>query len=325
MTAALPVPLPLDPAPKATLTLRERARAAFAAGELSQARAAIEIGISDSALSQWLSRKYSGSDDAVSAAVQRWIETRVARARLTESLPADPEWFSTPSAEIIMAGLSYAQMAGDICLVYGSPGVGKTRAARHYATQYANVWVAQMFPTCTLWSCLDRTARAVGLRASHARSSRIEADLIERLNGSRGLLVIDEAHLLGARALEELRSLHDATGTGLALVGNPLLFSRLTGHRAEQFEQLYSRIGKIVRLPRTTVADADALLAAWGIAGPGVRDTAHDIVRRKGGLRRLTRVLRWATLSARGADVTASHLAAAWKDLGGPIGPPETE
>ena len=163
-----------------------------------------------------------------------------------------------------------------------APGVGKTRAARHYATQYANVWVAQMFPTCTLWSCLDRTARAVGLRTSHARSSRIEADLIERLNGSRGLLVIDEAHLLGARALEELRSLHDATGTGLALVGNPLLFSRLTGHRAEQFEQLYSRIGKIVRLPRTTVADADALLAAWGIAGPGVRDTAHAIVRTQG-------------------------------------------
>ena len=174
MSAVLPVPLPLDPAPQTTPTLRERARAAFQAGELSQARAAVEIGISDSALSQWLAGKYSGSEDAVSAAVQRWIETRAARARLSEVLPADPEWFNTPSAEIIMAGLSYAQMAGDICLVYGAPGIGKTRAARHYATQYANVWVVQMFPTCTLWSCLDRTARAVGLRASHSRSSRIE-------------------------------------------------------------------------------------------------------------------------------------------------------
>lgn len=48
-------------------------------------------------------------------------------------------------------------------------------------------------------------------------SARLEEELTGRLRDILGLLVVDEAQHLTTKALEGLRSLHDATGTGLAL------------------------------------------------------------------------------------------------------------
>jgi len=77
--------------------------------------------------------------------------------------------------------------------------------------------------------------------------------LTGRLRDTHGLLVVNEAQHLTTKALEGLRSLRDATGTGLALVGSDKLYDRLTGgSRSSDFPQLFSRIGKRVRLPGAT-------------------------------------------------------------------------
>ena len=87
-----------------------------------------------------------------------------------------------------------------------------------------------------------------------------------RVNGVRGLLIVDEAQHLSLRALETLRALHDATGAGLALMGNAVVYARLTGgRRAAEFAQLFSRVGKRVRL--TQVEEGDRRRSA-GSLGP---------------------------------------------------------
>ena len=294
-------------------------REAIGADGLSQARAAREIGISDSALSQWLAGAYAGDAAAVDAKVGRWLAARARRDALAHDLPAGPEWVDTPSGRAALAGLSYAQMAGCIGVVYGAAGTGKTKACRRYAADSPNVWIATMSPwTQTVHACLEQVALACGLRTVEFRSARIAAALVDRLRDTRGLLAVDEAQHLGTRALEGLRSLYDATGTGLALVGSDELYSRLTGgSRSGQFAQLFSRIGKRVRLPAATAADADALLAAWGIESGEVRKAARLIARQPGGLRGLDQALKLASVLARGETVTAEHIRAAWKDLGG--------
>lgn len=299
--------------------LRALAQRAWAADGLSQSRAAREIGLSEAALSQWLAGKYKGAVAEVERKVRRWLEARDARARLAAALPDPPAWIETPTAKRVLAGLGYAQLAGDVAVVYGGAGLGKTVAARRYAAQKPNVWLATMSPaTHTLAACLERTAGACGLRAAHGRAARLEADLAARLAGARGLLAIDEAQHLGVRALEGLRALHDATGTGLALVGNDLLYSRLTGgRRAAEFAQLFSRVGKRVHLSRPTEEDVAAVLAAWGVAGSLDRGEAVRIARRPGGLRGLGKALRLAAVFAQGAPVGGEHLRAAWRDLGG--------
>src|ERR1035437_1267786 len=47
--------------------------------------------------------------------------------------------------------------------------------------------------------------------------------------GTGGLLVIDEAQHLSVAALDQIRSIHDATDLGIALVGNQQVYARLTG------------------------------------------------------------------------------------------------
>ena len=297
----------------------ERARKALKDGGLTQALAATEIGISDSALSQWLAGKYGGDEAAVEEKVVRWLEARGEREELLARLPAPPDWANTPSSRRAIAGLTYAQMAGYIAVIHGGAGVGKTMAARRYGGLRPNVWIATMSPwTQTVHACLEQVAGACGLRTVDFRSARLAAALTGRLAGTRGLLVVDEAQHLGAKALEGLRSLNDATGTGLALVGSDLLYERLTGGlRGAEFAQLFSRIGKRVRLPAATSEDADVLLAAWGVEGKAEREFARGIANKPGGLRGLSHTLGLASVFAGDKAVSAEHLRAAWKDLGG--------
>ena len=111
----------------------ERTRKALKDGGLTQALAATEIGISDSALSQWLSGKYGGDEAAVEEKVERWLEARGEREELLARLPAPPDWADTPSSQRAIAGLTYAQMAGYIAVIHGGASVGKTMAARRHA------------------------------------------------------------------------------------------------------------------------------------------------------------------------------------------------
>ncbi len=65
------------------------------------------------------------------------------------------------------------------------------------------------------YSILTRIAQTLGIRTTGAVHV-IEANIVERVRETRGLLVIDEAQHLTHRALDAVRSIHDAAGIGLA-------------------------------------------------------------------------------------------------------------
>ena len=300
----------------ASLVVR-RVRQEIKQSKLSQRRAAIEIGVSDSALSQWMAGKYVGSDQVLTKKVNRWLDLRAKRSSLADRMPPAPEWVETPTATRILGCLSYAQMAADIAIVYGGAGLGKSKAAARYQELNPQVWVATMTAGGrSMAGCLERVAMACGLRSVNMRSWRLEAEIVDRIRGTHGLLIVDEAQHLDTRALEVLRGLHDQAGIGLALMGNELLYARLTGgRRSAEFAQLFSRVGKRVRLSQPTQVDVDAILKAWSISGARERVQALDISRKPGGLRGLTKALRLASMMAEGKTVAAGHLKSAWQEL----------
>ena len=295
-----------------------QAREAIAAHGLSQAAAAREIGISDSALSQWLGGTYGGDTAAVGAKVARWLESRSEREGLSRTLPDPPGWVETPTAERITAGLGYAQLAGDITVVHGGAGLGKTITAERYASTRPSVWMATATAgSRALGPCLALAARACGLRPGHRRIAQLETDITARIAGTSGLLVIDEAQHLSVRALESLRGIHDATGTGLALLGGNALYARMAGRQSVQLAQLHSRVGKTVSLRAPVRGDVDALLQAWGVSVARLRSAALGIAAGPGGLRALGKAVRYAHLVAGGKKPGARDLRAAWTDMGG--------
>lgn len=288
---------------------------------LTQAEISRQSGIGSTRLSQWLRGNYPGDNGALEADLARWVDAYYQRELEARRLPGAPEWVSTPSAERVIAALAYAQMAGDIAVVYGGAGLGKTTAIREYQRTSPQVWHATMTPaTSTVVPALEEVADAVGLREVGGGAARVQRAIIQRIRGSHGLLVIDEAQHLGVAALDAMRALHDATGIGLALVGNEAVYARMTGgNRAAYLDRLYSRIGKRVRLTRTTHADVDALVAGWKLDAKSCRATIYEIAARPGGLRGVTKVFRLASMFARGAGrpVSCEDIRAAWRDLGG--------
>lgn len=104
---------------------------------ISGAALARETGTSTATVSQFLNGKYKGDNDTVAASLNTWLESHTAAKT---SLPMAPDFVETPTSQKILATLTWAQLAGTIVLVYGNPGVGKTKAIRQYAATGNNVW-----------------------------------------------------------------------------------------------------------------------------------------------------------------------------------------
>lgn len=312
-------PLPINP--EEPRDLRVEVAAIQADRRLSQTAMAKEIGISATALSQWLSGSYPSDPTGLEQSIARWVDACRERQLQAQALPEAPAWVPTPSAERVIAALGYAQVAGDIAIIYGGAGLGKTTAIEAYQRTSPNVWHATMTSaTPGVVPALEEVADALGLREVGGGAARVQRAVIRRIRGTQGLLVIDEAQHLGVGALDAMRALHDATGIGLALVGNEAVYARMTGgNRAAYLDRLFSRIGKRVRLLRPTQADVTALVDGWGIRPRACRQLLADIAAKPGGLRGLTKVLRLASMFARGADrdVSCDDIRAAWRDLGG--------
>ena len=226
-----------------------------------------------------------------------------AREAAEELQPPEPEWVDTPSSMRVLATLAFAHRHGDIAVIHGGTGVGKTKAARRYARENENVWIAEMSGAANrLRPCLQEVARACGLLHAWGSAYAMECEIVERLRLDRGLLVIDEAQHLDHPQLDELRMLHDKSGRGLVLLGNDRFGSRIG---RPEFAALASRVGVSVHLPHATGGDVDALLAARGIEGAKVREKALGLAAPPGGLRKLARALERGALA--GAATGASR------------------
>lgn len=287
---------------------------------LVQAQIAREIGVGQSAFSQWKGGTYGGDNDDIERRVRTWLDARKAKAASGDRMPRAPEFEATPTSQRIISALGYAQIAGDIALIYGGAGLGKTTAIRQYKATGLNVWHATMTPaSASVVTALEVICDALGIN-EQGGAARLFKAIVRRVRSTGGLLVVDEAQHLSVAALDQIRSIHDETEIGIALVGNESVYARMTGgNRAAFLDRLYSRVGKRLALKQSTDADIDALIAAWGIADKACRRTLIDIARKPGALRTLTKVLRLASMHALAAKeaVCCTHVATAWRELGG--------
>jgi len=287
----------------------------------SQAAVSRESGVSPSALNQWINGRYAGDNQAIEMKLEQWVSAYHMRRARERTLPEAPDWISMPTSERVLATLSYAQYAGDIALIYGAAGVSKTVSCRHYAATNPAVWLATMSPaSARTVPALEEVAEAVGLHETGG-GAKLQRMIIRRIRSTYWLLIIDEAQHLTLPALDELRALHDATGIGLALVGNEAIYARMTGgNRAAYLDRLYSRVGKRLHLVRAATKDIDELVKAWGLPLKDCSDLCRAIAAKPGGgLRGLTKTLRLASMFAAGAhrSLVGTDIRAAWRDLGG--------
>lgn len=292
-----------------------------AATGLSWKQLAGRVGISHSSLSLWVGNNYNAPGDRMAAAVFKYRQTLAAQAALKGETPEIPSYFETETSARIIAMLNWAQR-GRVIAAAMAPGLGKTVTADYYRACNANVFKVTATPaTASLTSMLTSVLRAIGGSAAvsshltHVLSQAIQ-DRVRDLGNP--LLIVDEAQHLAAASIEEIRSWHDASGLGVALLGNAGLLQTLEGGtRSVSRAQLFSRIS--MRDVRTVPfsADIDAMLDAWRLRDEKVCDYVHTIAMKPGGLRGATFALELAHMiaAAAGEELAVSHIQDAWAQL----------
>lgn len=299
--------------------LRELVKDVMEQHDLKQDATAREIGRSASALNQWLSGKYKGDVTAVEADIQKWLARRADTAAFGPGLRAEPRFVETPAAKAYLSTLRYTQSGGNFGLIYGASGAGKTRAVKHYATIRPNVWVLTASPADkTLVPFLKRLARAIGIGDPGNGASEITDAIIAKVQGTGGLIVVDEADHVDLTAIEQLRFIHDQTRIGVVLVGNDVIYTNISGGtRRAEFARLYSRVGKRQRA-FCTREDIEAVARSMAIAGREEIAFLKSIGLRSGALRNVIQVIQQAAIRAagKGEDLSKDHLELAWNNLG---------
>jgi len=270
---------------------------------MTQTELAKQCGLSAAVISRWLKSAYTGNNETVESKLSAWLQNREAGAAIVEI--SGPRWVATPTSLEIERALTFARARPTIAVIYGSAGVGKTTTIERYAKASPNVWMVTVSPaTASMAAILREIGAVLELHGSGWQNRALSRDIKAKLKGTNGLLVIDEAQHLGVQAVEEIRSIHDASKIGLVLCGNEKVYTVLTGgNRSAVFAQLFSRVGRKLKVGTPKKGDIDAILDAWGLTGAPERDYAHRIAAVDMGFRGLINVLDEAALVSQGSGV----------------------
>lgn len=220
----------------------------------------------------------------------------------------------TQSLEEIIMAISFAEAAGDISLIYGDAGLGKTVSIKEYVKEHPETIYLELKDcdkstkgVCEkILNCIGKEQRGV---------DRLLVDsIIEYLYHRPRLIVIDEAQHLSIRALENLRAINDATENGIVLCGNPTVYDRMHGRGQAHFAQLYSRIGIRRHIIEPSLKDIGAIFEPFQLDKESLL-YLHQLALQRGGIRNCVKVLNIALrlLDAEKEPLNIDHLQSAYR------------
>jgi len=237
--------------------IKQRLEAFMADSGASQNKVAKALGISSSALSQWLSGTYKGDCAAVAARVEDYLsaaeEGDGSASSLEEQGIVETSCYKSVSKFCAIAGKN--RMMG---MLVGEAGAGKTTALRDWTRKHPTSILVEADPGYTPRVFFEELCNRLNISApniTHAKFTQV----VDKLKNSGRLLMIDEAEWLPTETLEYVRRIHDKAGIGIVLCGLARLERNVRGNR-EQFLQLSSRIQLVTRLKNLTQKDAEAYL-----------------------------------------------------------------
>lgn len=254
----------------------------------SQTQVARAIGKSTAVINQYLQGKYAGDVPAIDALARSFINREVEKEK---SQKITARFVPTVTSRKGMDVIRYAHLDGDLNVIYGAAGLGKTMILREYAAQHRDALLIEADPGYTARVVLEELCGLLGI-SKRGNMHELSEACIAALRDSGRLLMVDEAENLPYRALETLRRIHDKSGIGLVLAGMPRLIINLKGKRGE-YQQLYSRVGFALcigdSLPQSDITD----IAVSMLPGAGSQDVSEALFKAShGNARRLFKLVR---------------------------------
>lgn len=285
---------------------------------LSVRTVAEQSNIGYSTLNSWLNDTYAGRTDNVNTKVEAWLKAQSSRERLKRSVAKAPEFLELPTADTFMSVFEFTQAGPDMGLITGGAGIGKTTAAEQYQKRSPNVWVMTAVPTMSSPNAVLNALR-IAIEMTEGRARDLEENIVRKLRGTGGLVIVDEAQHLKKESIDTLRSIHDRAKIGVVFMGNESLRKRIEGmSRDADFAMIFSRVGMRKKRDRPITKDIAMLLDAWAVDDKECRATLRWIALQPGALRQMNKVLSYARMLARGdgrETETMRDIEHAWKEL----------
>jgi DNA transposition AAA+ family ATPase len=237
--------------------------------------------LSSATVSLFLSGKYTGDNQSVESALLSFIEAQEEKVKTAPVVEID-------AFTRIIKTAAASRANGKLSVVCGRAGTGKTTACKTYAENNRGTIYICADMSCSAQDLFIEIVETLGLKASYSlRTNFLTAR--EKLAGTRRLIIIDEAEHLSYKALDLLRSLFDATGCGLMLVGTETLIHNLRGKRGE-YEQLHSRVAIFQKTAALELSDVEAFLEK---AAPSAKSLSPVFLKHCGGNMRVLANLVW--------------------------------
>lgn len=196
----------------------------------------------------------------------------------------------TQTFDDVNIAVSFAKAAGDISLIYGDAGLGKTVSLRQYVKTHSDaVYIELKDCDKSIKGVCEKILLYIGKQQKG--TDRVLVDtIIDYLKVSSKLLIIDEAQHLSIRALENLRAINDVTETGIVLCGNPTVYDRMHGRGQAHFAQLYSRIGIRRHILEPSLDDIKAIFKPYTLDKESLL-YLHKLALQRGGIRNCVKIL----------------------------------
>jgi len=233
--------------------LKESVRETMTAEHISLGGLAKMTGVgSGSSWSQWMSGKYPGDFRKFDKAAKQFLSFMNKRSKLQQE---EINFVDTSVSVKLSGALLDAHILGEIIVCCGPSGIGKTRALLEYIKQNTGVILVEAHRGYSAKTFFTQLIEMLEIECSHSINDMLK-NSVEKLKGSRRLLIIDECEYLNLKTIDLIRRLNDFAGIGIVLVGTNQLYDNLM-HKG--FEQINNRASKIM-LDVITEEDAEKII-----------------------------------------------------------------
>ena len=204
---------------------------------LSQAMLSRSLGVSGSAISQYLKGGYKGDVKSLEGKLKAFISNYTPHKQAS-SMP----FVETSNVRMAHFIINEAIVSRKMCAIYGEAGCGKSTMVHAFVREHPEAILIEAIPGMSLRTVLKEIGAQVGIDAT-GESSVMVRDIAKQLKLREAVIVVDEAENLTTGTLEAIRRIWDFSGTPTVLVGTYALLGNLKGRRGELL-QLYSRIAR---------------------------------------------------------------------------------
>lgn len=201
---------------------------------ITAAQVARESGYSASVLSQWAGNTYKGNVDAVTHALNDWMERESRRQQARRPKDYIKTWVAEDVRTVVYQADKRCMMAAIVC----PAGSGKTKVLKALTEEMRGLYV-YCEPEMRVRDLYRAIAMSLGWRLYNATKGELRRYIIEKLTGTNRILFLDEAHQL-KNQIGSLRGIHDEARVPIIMAGTDEIL-RFVDDRAHGRGQFSSR------------------------------------------------------------------------------------